>query len=61
MTLIEDCENRPDKLDNWEKNLFLPSVKGRLERRIFLSDKQLKKLNQIWERVTKQGGAYVKK
>lgn len=50
-TLIEDCLNRYDKLNDWEKE-FMQSIRDKYERRGTLTALQEEKLNDIWDRVT---------
>ena len=54
LQFIEDCENREDRLSDWERG-FIDSVKRQLEGGGALSEKQTDKLNEIWERVTAKG------
>lgn len=49
--LILDCENRDDKLTEWEQS-FIQSIREQYDRRGSLSDKQREILEKIWERVT---------
>lgn len=48
---IGDCENRSDKLSDWELN-FIDSISRQLSTTGSLSQKQLDTLDRIWERVT---------
>ena len=48
---IEDCENRESKLTEWEVT-FLSSLSDRLGDGLGLTDRQLAKLDSIWNRVT---------
>ncbi len=59
MQLVTDCENRTDSLTDWEKEDFLPSIKLRLQRCIPLTEAQIDILDEIWQKATKKGGAYV--
>jgi hypothetical protein len=52
-TLIEDCLNRYDRMNDWEKE-FIPSIRDQYEKRGKLTALQEEKLNDIWERVTTQ-------
>jgi hypothetical protein len=54
LQLIEDCEDREDRLTDWERT-FIDSVKRALEGGGALSEKQAEKLESIWERVTAKG------
>lgn len=49
--LITDCENRDDKLLEWEQG-FIQSVREQFDRRGSLSEKQHETLEKIWEKVT---------
>lgn len=51
MTMIEDCENRSDRLTDWEAD-FVDSIKNQLIEGRSLSSKQTEVLDRIWERVT---------
>jgi hypothetical protein len=48
---INDCENRSDKLTDWELG-FIDSISHQLVQTGSLSQKQLDILDRIWERVT---------
>lgn len=50
-TLIEDCENRSDKLSSWEAQ-FIDSVSRQFANNGSLSPKQIETLSYIWEKVT---------
>lgn len=54
MQMIEDCEARESKLTEWEEG-FVDSIRNRLEAAIPLTAKQSETLDNIWERVTKNG------
>ena len=54
LQLIEDCENREDRLSAWEHD-FILSVRAQLEAGRTLSPKQQGVLDGIWERVTAKG------
>lgn len=54
LQLIEDCENREDRLTDWERG-FVGSIRNQLEASRPLSTKQTERLNEIWERVTSKG------
>lgn len=49
--LIEDCENREDKLSDWERG-FIDSIGRQMADGRALTDKQVERLEEIWERVT---------
>lgn len=52
--LIEDCESRSDRLDDWSVN-FIDSIKRQLEDGRGLTLNQAEKLDEIWERATAKG------
>ena len=54
LKIISDCEQRQSKLSSWEEG-YLDSVRDQIERGRTPSAKQLEKLDEIWERVTKHG------
>lgn len=51
LQLIEDCENRSHKLNDWELG-FIDSISKVLERGGSLTERQLETLEQIWEKIT---------
>ncbi len=53
-TLIEDARKRDHKLSAWEAD-FLDSIEEQLDDHKTLSDKQVAKLNDIWEKATANG------
>jgi hypothetical protein len=48
--LIEDCERRKSKLTEWELK-FMHSLSRQMEKTP-LTNKQIQKLEKIWERIT---------
>lgn len=48
---IGDCENRSEKLSDWELQ-FIDSIGQQLSKTGSLSSKQLETLDKIWEKVT---------
>lgn len=46
--MIEDCMNRESKMSDWETK-FVDSIAGKADR---LTQMQLAKLEDIWERIT---------
>ena len=48
---IQDCENRSEKLSDWELG-FIDSISRQLAKTGSLSQKQIETLDRIWERVT---------
>ena len=53
LVLIQDCENREERLDDWERG-FLDSIRRQLENNRRLTDAQETRLNAIWEKVTEK-------
>lgn len=49
--MLEDCERRESKLNDWERN-FIDNLSQQLAGGRRLSEKQLELLDEIWERVT---------
>ena len=49
LLMIEDCFKRESRLNPWEVN-FIQSICDQSEK--VLSNKQIEKLESIWERVT---------
>lgn len=54
LTLIEDCENRSEKLSDWELG-FMDSLRRQIEEGRMPSPKQVEKLDDAWNRVTSKG------
>lgn len=54
LTLIEDCEERCERLTSWEAN-FIDSIKDQLAEDRGLSPRQVETLESIWEKATKRG------
>jgi hypothetical protein len=51
-SMIEDCQNREEKLTDWERS-FIDSIERQLSQPgSSLSEKQRETLDRIWERVT---------
>ncbi len=49
--MISDCEKRESKLDDWEQG-FIDSISKRVGDGKSLTDKQIARLDSIWERIT---------
>jgi hypothetical protein len=49
--MVQDCENREEKLSDWERG-FIDSLSSQLAKGRTLSERQVDKLNSIWERIT---------
>lgn len=54
MQLIEDCEHREQRLQDWERT-YIDSFKHQLGQGRTLSKKQDELLTEIWERATAKG------
>jgi hypothetical protein len=54
MQLIEDCEAREVRLDDWSRG-FIDSIKLQLAQGRTLTEKQSERLDAIWERATARG------
>lgn len=52
--LIDDCERRSDRLDDWSVN-FIDSISRQLAGGRALTANQVEKLDEIWERATARG------
>lgn len=52
--LIEDCERRSERLDDWSVN-FIDSISRQLADGRALTANQIEKLDEIWERATARG------
>lgn len=54
LTLIEDCENREERLSDWERT-FIDSLRRQIESGKMPSQKQIDCLDKAWERATARG------
>lgn len=54
ITLIEDCEKRESRLNDWERS-FIDSLRNQLEQGRRPTAKQIETLDTIWERATARG------
>lgn len=54
VTLIEDCEARESRLDDWQRQ-FIDSIRRQLERGQRLTRQQQEKLDEVWEHATARG------
>lgn len=52
--LLEDCEAREDRLNDWERN-FLDSISRQLAGGKRLTPIQAETLDRLWERATARG------
>lgn len=53
-TLLSDCEEREERLTDWERT-FVDSIRKWIENGKRPTDKQSAQLDSIWERATKKG------
>lgn len=53
-TMVEDCENRESQMSEWECN-FIESIRSQIEDDRILSSKQIETLENIWDKVTRNG------
>lgn len=51
---IADCRKRDHRLSAWDAD-FLDSIENRLNENRTLTTKQIEKLDEIWEKATKNG------
>lgn len=49
--MLKDCEDREEKLTDWERS-FISSLTEWVDKGHTLTDKQAKRLDEIWERIT---------
>ena len=54
MQLIEDCENRESRLNDWQRT-FIDSMRRQIESGRQPTPKQIEALNEVWEHATKKG------
>lgn len=54
LTMLSDCEQRESRLADWERG-FVDGLRNWIKRDNCPSAKQLATLDDIWERVTKEG------
>lgn len=52
--MIRDCIQRESRMNEWEQN-FIQDLDEKISEGWMLTEKQTEKLDQIWERVTKNG------
>lgn len=52
--MVEDCEARESRLSEWERT-FIDSIGKQLRDGRTLSEKQVTRLDEIWERATARG------
>lgn len=52
--MVEDCEARESRLSDWERG-FIDSIGKQLRDGRSLSEKQVARLDDIWERATARG------
>ena len=54
ITLLDDCEQREERLTDWERG-FIDSLRSQIEAGRRPSVKQADTLDNVWERVTARG------
>lgn len=54
LAMIADCKKREAKMSEWEQK-FIDDMKDRIDRRQLPTPNQLEKINEVWERVTRNG------
>lgn len=54
MQLIEDCEIREQRLDDWSR-AFIDSLKRQITEGRRPTHKQVDKLDEVWEQATSRG------
>jgi len=56
LEMIKDCENRESRMTEWECK-FISSLRDKLEltNPFPLTEKQVEKLDDIWNRITEEG------
>lgn len=54
LQLIEDCEARESRLNDWERG-FIDSIERQIANGTRLTNKQAEALNEVWERATAKG------
>jgi hypothetical protein len=54
MQLVEDCENRSERLTAWELQ-FIDSIRRWLEEGKRPTPKQVETLDEVWEKATARG------
>ena len=54
LTLLEDCEKRSERLDEWSLS-SIDSLGKQIARGVHPTKKQVEKLDEIWTRATERG------
>lgn len=54
VTLLDDCEKRESRLNDWERG-FVDSLRRQIEAGKRPTPKQIEALDDVWERATKRG------
>ena len=54
VTLLDDCEQREERLSDWERG-FVDSLRRQIEQGRRPTPKQLEALDRAWERATARG------
>lgn len=54
LTLLDDCEKRESRLNDWERG-FVDSLRRQIEQGRRPTAKQIETLSNTWERATERG------
>lgn len=54
LTLLDDCEHREERLNDWERG-FVDSLRRQIEQGRRPTPKQIETLDATWERATARG------
>ena len=54
VTLLDDCEQREERLSDWERG-FVDSLRRQIEQGRRPTPKQIEALDRAWERATARG------
>jgi ferritin-like metal-binding protein YciE len=54
LTLLDDCEQREDRLTDWQRG-FVDSLRRQIEAGRRPTQKQIDALDEVWERATARG------
>ena len=54
ITLLDDCEQREERLSDWERG-FVDSLRRQIEQGRRPTPKQIEALDRAWERATARG------
>lgn len=54
LTLLDDCEQREERLSDWERG-FVDSLRRQIEQGRAPTPKQIDTLDRLWEKATAKG------